>query len=297
MNREKWQFATHSLRNILRSLSTEDNFTRKIEYRFGLQWNPMFGFFHLYDGWNGCGTIATIKLSPETAILRYLQGNLFSHEIEKLKVEDRKTILVPSENVGRHDDWVRPRLQGRIDREIQRHEVQEREDFLEGTLPRGNSLTFTVPQIPSLSRLGQYGVMEPLEAVTNTTTTVRFPSPPTDRDTMTAEAIFRELTRNGETSIPRDLSFDHLLEIYRHHESNHMRQQEREQARQSRFSSLQNAFYGDVRAQTVAASSTNISDSGLRRLLEEMPTTSMWNNVADVGETINITRTGGGQDA
>lgn len=151
MNKQEWQYSTSMFRELLSKLN-EGNFQRRVKYRFGLQFNPMFGFYHL---WDGLGydlehgeplTVATIKLRPKTTTVRLLPEYLFKNELSKFKLPDRKTILIESGNVSRHDGWVHNRIHSRVERRIQRggeaSELIQRITHYGGSFVNGMVLSF-----------------------------------------------------------------------------------------------------------------------------------------------------------
>lgn len=155
MNRDTWEFATHSLRRLLHKLSEEEYFDRAVEYRFGLQFNPRFGYFNIWDA-IAKDCLGSIKIDTKNVVVRYYPISDFRYEIQKFKMDDRKSIFIPSDNLQRNNDWISSRLQRRCERRI-----QEREAFLEvqRRVDNPNILAIRFPQISqNLSpRLGLSG--------------------------------------------------------------------------------------------------------------------------------------------
>lgn len=122
MNREEYNYCSSALRKLL-SLLGEGDFRRRVKYRFGLQYNPRFKFYHLWDGEQaqvGAGTRATIKLLPEKAIMRLGEADFpFKEQMLKFQLPDRETIIIPSTHINTHDTWIHDRIQSHIDRRIQ----------------------------------------------------------------------------------------------------------------------------------------------------------------------------------
>lgn len=123
MNREEYNYCSSSLRKLL-SLLGEGDFRRRVKYRFGLQYNPRFNFYHLWDGEQarevGIGTRATIKLLPDKAIVRVWKSDFpFKEQLLKFQLPDRESIFIPSVHVTKHDSWIEARIQSHINRRIQ----------------------------------------------------------------------------------------------------------------------------------------------------------------------------------
>lgn len=232
MNRVEWEHNTHSLRKLLHKFSEEDGFLsgvdRAVECRFGVQFNPMFEYFHVWDAVDK-QTIATVKLGYdpnnrylERFLMRYLPTTLFKEELLKFKISGRKGRFLPSDNVTRHDEWVGYQLQSRCERSM-----RERERFLERQRLETSPHIFSV-SIPSMqmvqpyhSRLGRSGLR--MEQTTYDTLVVRvdFGRQPNDRDQEEALHMVRWLTDN--THFGRDvlITIDELRELYRRRRNEH----------------------------------------------------------------------------
>lgn len=121
MNRLEWRTSQYSIRALLhrfKEQGADSGVDRICEYKFGLVWNPRFGFHHI---WNGIAknTMATIRLTEDNVILRYRDNSFYKHEIAKFSLEGYKTVLVKSKNLSRHRDWVHHRIQTRVRDSIQ----------------------------------------------------------------------------------------------------------------------------------------------------------------------------------
>lgn len=153
MNRQEYEYCASAFRGLLHNLA-EGDFRRRVKYRFGLQFNPMFGFYHLWDGANDPHphTLATLKLRPKTVTIRHLPNFMFKEELLKFTLPERKSVFILSENVGRHDDWVHQRIQSRVERRMQQRAsflATEQNPFIlniqisPGTLVNGQMLPTT----------------------------------------------------------------------------------------------------------------------------------------------------------
>lgn len=146
MNREEWNRSRHHLRKLLRDFKEDGGVThRKVEYKFAVEYNQMFDYFHL---WNGASrnTIATFKIG-DRIVVRYRPNSYYLSDILKFRVPGKKVIFVPSNNLSNHRSWVRDRVQRRVTEAMQ--EVNNR--FLE---PNGVSVIYTFPR-------AQYGIQMP----------------------------------------------------------------------------------------------------------------------------------------
>lgn len=127
MDREEWETSNSALRKLLktyREAGGEDSVDRICEYKFGLCWNPQYGLHHL---WNGIAknTMATFRVTDDKVILRYRKNSFYKDELFKFKMPDYETVLVPSDTLSRHRDWVNHRIQARVGMRI-----EEVRDFL-----------------------------------------------------------------------------------------------------------------------------------------------------------------------
>lgn len=152
MNRREYEYSSRCFRGLLKYLG-EGDFRRRVKYRFGLQFNPMFGFYNLWDGLTDehhlPQSIATIRLKEKTAIVRIAPEDFpFKEQLLKMRLPERDTIFVPSMNIRRHDQWVHNMLQPHVERRI-----QQRLAFLTRNPQEQNILTLQIipPQPPSLS--------------------------------------------------------------------------------------------------------------------------------------------------
>lgn len=235
MNREDWEYSTHSLRKLLHKFHEEDGFEhgrdRAVEYRFGVQFNPMFDFYNLYDAIEG-SSIATIALKGETRggtykehmLMRYLPTTPFKYELGKFRMPDKKHIFLPSDNVVRHDGWVRNNLHSRCERAI-----RERRDFLEvqrlATSP--NIFTISIPTITSPTQWGLSGHIAGLTQSDTLRVRVDFGHPPTDTEQTDVFGMVTWMTRNSDwrfnpTAI---VPFTELVEIYQQYRRMHAERQ------------------------------------------------------------------------
>lgn len=144
MDKQDWNYSAHSLRKLLHAFKEEDGFERKIEYRFALQYNPMFDFFHLWDGVEK-KCLSTIRLGEDT-VVRFREDTPFKNEILKFRAEEGETKFSLSENLDRHREWLVHQVQQRTERAI-----EERRAFLDlHDNPR--VITFSFPEVQSISR-------------------------------------------------------------------------------------------------------------------------------------------------
>lgn len=118
MNKQEWELSTKKLRTLLGLLETQGATAgREIKYKFAIDFNPMFGFYHL---WNGVSknTVCTVRITSKKVIVRYRPNSHYRYEIQKLKFGDKETVFVPSTNLSRHRSWMNRRVQDRVEQEI-----------------------------------------------------------------------------------------------------------------------------------------------------------------------------------
>lgn len=121
MERKKYYHSNHSLRKLLYAFNEEDMFERKFEYRFGLILNPSYDLYDLYDVVPD-HIIGTIKLSDNT-VIRYRPNTPWRYQLGNLVVDDKPTIMVPSDNLDRHLDFARSSLRNRLRREVRTYQT------------------------------------------------------------------------------------------------------------------------------------------------------------------------------
>lgn len=157
MNRREWGLSVHYLREILADFRNHGhlNNQRLLQYKFAILYNPMFDMFHL---WNGVSrnTMATFKLG-DNLLVRYREKSYYKYEIQKLQIDGKKSIFIPSKNLSRHRDWVNGQIGNRVEQQIAR--VQQ--DFLDNPLSVRFRLyqTNNPPLEFSTSHLGQFGTL------------------------------------------------------------------------------------------------------------------------------------------
>lgn len=151
MTRKEYEYNQHALRRLLHNLSQGD-FLKRVQYRYALQFNPLFGYYHL---WDGAGldeehqeplTLATLKLRPKSVIIRHRPEFQVLPQLLKFTLPDRESKFVVSENINRHDDWVHQRIQSRVERRM-----QERASFLDNQ----NLPPFTIQIEVAISNIPQ----------------------------------------------------------------------------------------------------------------------------------------------
>lgn len=128
MTRQEWYKSTHNLRELLKELD-ENGSNRMVKYKFGLEFNPTFQYYHL---WNGLAknTMATVRILSDRVVVRYRPNSHYKYELLKMKFGKKKMVFIPSETLSRHRAWVRNRIQSRIERVLQ-EEGQVQQDFLD----------------------------------------------------------------------------------------------------------------------------------------------------------------------
>lgn len=212
MERKRYERAQHGLRRILHYLKEEDTFERKIEYRFGLVLHPELEQFLLYD-YKPDRIIGAIK-ETDKVVIRYDPSSEWQDEITKFKMDDRKTVLVPSDSLNKYADLARRIIGNRCARE-----VESFESFLAGGQESTQELseavgtqTWTFPRPPTLT--------SPLELSGQLTEaqyediTIEFNHPHDfDRERNVAGQIAYELYDAG-VGLSGRMTFDQLLGHY-----------------------------------------------------------------------------------
>lgn len=205
MNRETYEHNKHCLRKLLHKFNEEDEFQRAIEYCFGLQYYTRLNRFHLWDAIEQ-KTLATIKLTDENVIVRLDPKSMWTSELEKIHVDDMDTILVEAtENLQRHNDWLRSRVHSRCERAI-----REREDFLERQRQASSPNILHIPISTTTAYSSPMGQTQYVEVQ------VQFGHAPSAQERQIAVESVRQLVRAG-SSIARGatLTMDELIMYHR----------------------------------------------------------------------------------
>lgn len=307
MNRDEWQYSSSCLRQLLNKLA-EGDFQKRVKYRFGLQFNPMFGFYHLWDGLGydlehgEPSTVATIKLRPKTATLRYYPEYIFKEQLLKFKLPDRQTVFIESDNVSRHDSWAHNRIHANVERR-----VRERRDFLERENrerpPHSVLMEITLSNMEAAYSGLQMTSSSTVTPFTHTTLlTVVFNSQEhLENNRAIAQEMLHRIMRLGtRLDEHRTWTFDEIESIHRTSEAQHEehRRLEEEYVRQrtAGLQARQNAFY-DVNRQTfygrpmeqiqeyMNVTGTAVNEANLQNAVRHMdelniPRESMWDSEA-----------------
>lgn len=263
MNRADWQYTSSCFRELLRKLGEED-FRVRVKYRFGLQYNPMFGFYHLWDGADE-RTVAIIKLRPKNVVIRYNPDFLMKKELLKLRLPDRKSIFILSDNICRHDSWAR-RIQPRCERRM-----RERADFLAQEQRSPYELAITIHRLAEMS-IGAFGSDMPINSQIRVTFTSR---EELERDQNAAHRMIVTLCGYGWTFDQLPISFGELSELYIRLRTSHDRNMEYQAFRAMR--------YGN----SVVGGSSTISGRALQALQSTGQSPSQMSNYAERRTTSN----------
>lgn len=234
--RSEWEYATSSLRKLLSGYNSgETNMNGIAEYRFGSVWNPMFGFFHVWDGLLEVGvegsmpggTIATIR-PGDTARVRFDPNSDFRYEIQKFLMPP-KTTFVASETLRRHDHWVGERIHNTV------HSlIRERADFLEqerlkqalrdqSSSGMGRISQF-VMRVPVLASIQERFIGRPIDVTETDRIDVIFEEEPSVRLQERVRMAIMEMENAGEPIRPGTYTEREIREI----QERWMRQQEME---------------------------------------------------------------------
>lgn len=102
----------------MHKFNEEDTFQRRVAYKYGLQFNSRVGFYHLWDS-SVAHSVATIRLTDDKAIVRYVPEWMFLEQLLKFRLDEGETVFVPSNNVCNHDGFIHDRIQNRCERAVQ----------------------------------------------------------------------------------------------------------------------------------------------------------------------------------
>lgn len=225
MTQQEWKLSTRYLRTLIGEFERQGaTASRSVKYKFALEFNPMFGYFHIWNG-KSKNTMCTVRISRKKVVVRYRPGSHYRHELRKMKFDGKRMIFIPSDNLSRHRAWLFGRVQDRVEREMVRVKgflaLNDRSE-LSSSLPSrdipntsiGRVSSITIP-LPVSAMLDSYNMTQstPTEVLRYRTQTIHFqPGENTPDNIALAQRYYSNVSRL--MNVPENIYFRELQSIY-----------------------------------------------------------------------------------